>query len=55
MDILTIINFAFIIFILVIADKKIDILKDEIDRLREITEMKTDNLEKQVDYLRKKA
>lgn len=55
MNTITILNFALIIFILFIADKKIDILKDEIDRLKELTELKTENLEKQVDYLRKKA
>ncbi len=55
MNTLTIINFALILFILFIADKKIDILKDEIDRLRELTELKTDNLEKKVNYLRDKA
>ena len=55
MNILTIANFILIVFILFIDDKKIDILKDEIDRLRDITELKTDLLSKQVDDLRKNA
>ena len=55
MNILTFVNFILIIFILFIDDKKIDILKDEIDRLRDVTELKTDLLSRQVDDLRKNA
>lgn len=54
MDILTFVLFALIIFILIIDDKKIDILRDEIERLRELTDMKVDNLEDRLDYVNKK-
>ena len=54
MDILTIIIFALIIFILIIDDKKMDLLRDEIKRLRELTDMTVDNLEDRLDYIEKK-